>query len=228
MKKTFLILVLALAAIFTGCEKDEDIQITEKKNEVVAQEESKSMLKSGYSVPYLSQIDPNWPVNNYNCGQACVTMAAAYYGIYSPYYSFNYSRIVEQNQWLMSRFPYAGFNTGTSTGMYTDHLKAILQEKHGLTSPRYYYNNINQMISDLANGKLCIASVRANSKGLVASSYGDKHWVLVTGYDAGEFIINDPWNNSSNAPEDGIARRYSLSEFVSSWSYEKIHIPVSQ
>ncbi len=163
------------------------------------------------NVPFLVQYPPGDKANTKNCGQACAVMLGGYYNNGQV----NSSIITSENSWL---YNYTGDSRYLDpNGWYTSGSKLpafqqLLLQYHGLQSTVRYGNHPDDVVMESANGNPPIAGVMI-SGGVLCSSGGVGHWVLVVGWDGVHVILNDPGTVNGNH-----ISRYTVADFEASWA----------
>lgn len=172
------------------------------------------------NVPFLVQYPPGDKDHTKNCGQACGVMLGGYYN----HGSVNSSVITSENSWLYNYTHdsrYLDPNGWYTGGSYQAAYQQMLLQYHGLRTTEYHGNHPDDVVMEAANGNPPIAGVMI-SGGILCSSGGVSHWVLVVGWDGSHVILNDPGTVSGNH-----IGRYTIADFERSWNtQQKIYLAV--
>ncbi len=179
----------------------------------------------GYNVPFLSQkANGTWD-KSMNCGPTCCIMADGFLRG-TP---VNNARIDEANVWLKKNVD-AGFAVpnGHPRGASAADMTALMTRSYGLRVEKKYGKSVDDVINDVAGGKLAIVGCHMKQVGglpTLVGSGGVGHWVLVVGWD-GKVIVHDP---GTDWPDKGKFRAYTVAAFDASWATQgRVYLLVSK
>lgn len=170
-----------------------------------------------HDVPYVHQLydTPDSFCGNWACGPTSTVMALAFYNrikkrpitvtkLFNHTSDFGFyvsSNWTSSNGFTFDRMQtdacdrpaWGAYGTGTDGGLAWAWRLQELLSKNGLASKFYESASIPVVKNALANGRLVIMSTRLTKGG---------HVVLAKGYDGDLFIINDPYGDRREGPEN--------------------------
>jgi len=172
-------------------------------------------------VPFKSQVPPgSWQYTR-NCGPTAALMMAGYYLNFQP----TTEDIIAVDDWLYDmEIIYSQHGVDKYNGNYTNivDLQYLLGDYFDLGSiEKIYASELKQeyIKEQIRRGNPVLVAVRLNMK-----ASGPGHFMLIIGFDDIGVIVHDPGHSAANG---GMAKHYSYSQFLASWSswtYAALHI----